>query len=123
MGSELRLAIRRLAREPALAAVATLALGIGACTAMFSIIEAVLLKSMNRLSRLPGVQSAAAVLNRPFAHAVIGWDSALLLEGQADVDATWLKSLLVNFEAVTPGYFPSMGIQLRRGRDSSSTDR
>ena len=49
MGSELRLAIRRLAKEPALAiaAVVTLALGIGACTAMFSIVEAVLLKSMD----------------------------------------------------------------------------
>ena len=75
------------------------------------------------LGRLPGVQSAAAVLNRPFAHGVIGWDSALLLEGQADVDSTWLKNPIVNFEAVTPGYFQSMGIRLRRGRDFSSTDR
>jgi hypothetical protein len=49
MGSEVRLALRRLAKEPALAlaAVSTLALGIGACTAMFSIVEAVLLKSMD----------------------------------------------------------------------------
>src|SRR5829696_6873590 len=49
MGSEVRLAIRRLAKEPALAiaAICTLALGIGACTAMFSIVEAVLLKSMD----------------------------------------------------------------------------
>jgi putative ABC transport system permease protein len=75
------------------------------------------------LGRLPGVQSAAAVLNRPFAHGVIGWDSALLLEGQADVDATWLKNPFVNFEAVTPGYFQSMGVGVRRGRDFSSTDR
>ena len=75
------------------------------------------------LGRLPGVQSAAAVLNRPFAHGVIGWDSALLLEGQPDVDSTWLNSPAVNFEAVTPGYFQSMGVGLRRGRDFSSTDR
>jgi hypothetical protein len=49
MGSEVRLAIRRLAKEPALAlaSVFTLALGIGACTAMFSIVEAVLLKPMD----------------------------------------------------------------------------
>src|SRR5690348_2640631 len=49
MGSEVRLVIRRLAKEPALtlAAISTLALGIGACTAMFSIVEAVLLKPMD----------------------------------------------------------------------------
>jgi predicted permease len=75
------------------------------------------------LGRLPGVQSAAAVLNRPFAHGVIGWDSALLLDGQPDVDSTRLKNPIVNFEAVTPGYFHSMGVRVRRGRDFSSTDR
>src|SRR5215211_3788950 len=49
MISEVRLAVRRLVKEPALslAAVCTLAVGIGACTAMFSILEAVLLKSMD----------------------------------------------------------------------------
>ena len=76
-----------------------------------------------RFRRLPGVQSAAAVLNRPFAHGVIGWDSALLLEGQPDVDTTWLRNPFVNFEAVTPGYFESMSVRLRGGRDFSSTDR
>jgi putative ABC transport system permease protein len=72
--------------------------------------------------RLPGVQAAAAVLNRPFAHGVIGWDSALLLEGQPDDRATWLKSPIVNFEAITPGYFQTMAVTLQRGRDFSSTD-
>src|SRR5262245_27915749 len=48
MRTELRHAIRRLVREPVvtLGAIATLALGIGTCTAMFSIVQAVLLKSM-----------------------------------------------------------------------------
>src|SRR3954468_6599034 len=48
MGREIRLAIRRLAKEPALAlaAVLTLAVGLGSCTAIFSIVEAVLLKSI-----------------------------------------------------------------------------
>jgi putative ABC transport system permease protein len=78
---------------------------------------------VTRVGRLPGVQSAAVVLNRPFAHGVIGWDSALLLEGQPDVDSTWLKNPIVNFEAVTPDYFQSMRIRVRRGRDFSSTDR
>ena len=63
------------------------------------------------------------MLNRPFAHGVIGWDSPLLLEGQVDVASTWLKNPIVNFEAVTPDYFQAMGVRLQRGRDFSSTDR
>src|SRR3954468_23601488 len=49
MGTEVGLAARRLAKEPALtlAAISTLAIGIRACTAMFSIVEAVLIKPMD----------------------------------------------------------------------------
>jgi len=78
---------------------------------------------VTRLEDLPGVRSAAAVLNRPFAHGVIGWDSGLRLEEQPPVDASWQMNPIVNFEAVTPGYFQSMAIRLRAGRDFSSTDR
>jgi predicted permease len=48
MPSAVRHAVRRLWQEPALAtaSVLTLALGIGACTVMFSIVQAVLLESM-----------------------------------------------------------------------------
>jgi predicted permease len=78
---------------------------------------------VNSLGRLPGAQSAAAVLGRPFAHGVIGWDSSLLLEGQSHDDATWLRNPTANFEAVTPGYFQTMGIRVREGRDFSRADR
>ena len=78
---------------------------------------------VTRLAVLPGVQSAAAVLNRPFAHGVVGWDSGILLDGQPDVDARWLENPIVNIEVVTPGYFRTMEIPLRAGRDFSPADR
>jgi predicted permease len=76
-----------------------------------------------RIEALPGVRSTAAVLNRPFAHGVIGWDSGVLLEGQSDVPATWLTNPIVNFETVTPRYFETMGIPVRRGRVFAEGDR
>jgi predicted permease len=75
------------------------------------------------LARLPGAQSAAAVLDRPFAHGVIGWDASLLLEGQRQEDPAWQRNPAANFEAVTPGYFRTMGIRLRDGRTFSAADR
>ena len=78
---------------------------------------------LHGLARQPEVRSAAAVLNRPFAHGVIGWDSRLLLEGQVDAKTAWLTNPIVNFEVVTPDYFTSVGIRLHAGRDFSLLDR
>jgi predicted permease len=78
---------------------------------------------VQHLGRLSGARSAAAVLSRPFAHGVIGWGTGILLEGQPDVDASFIKNPIVNFEAVTPGYFQTMGVPLRAGRDFSTVDR
>jgi predicted permease len=75
------------------------------------------------LEQQSGIRSAAAVLVRPFAHGVIGWDSGVLLEGQPDVDATWRGNPIVNYEVATPDYFASMGIRLQAGRGFSPADR
>lgn len=134
MGRELQLAIRRLAKEPALAIAAVgfdpanvLTLDLSRLDQSRYPADASRQQAVDDLvtglAGLPGVRAAAAVLNRPFADGVIGWDSALLLEGQTDVASTWLKNPIVNFEAITPGYFQTMGIRLQRGRDFSSTDR
>jgi putative ABC transport system permease protein len=75
-----------------------------------------------RFDALPQVRSAGAVLSRPFAHGVIGFDSGLLLDGQVDAPASWLRNPTVNWEAVTPRYFETMGIRLIRGRDFAAED-
>jgi predicted permease len=75
-----------------------------------------------RFDTFPQVRAAGAVLSRPFAHGVIGFDSGLLLDGQVDAPASWLRNPTVNWEAVTPRYFQTMGIRLIRGRDFAAED-
>jgi putative ABC transport system permease protein len=49
-------------------------------------------------------------------------DSGFLLEGQPDTRLAWSRNPMLNWEAVTPGYFRSMGIRLVRGRVFDKTD-
>jgi putative ABC transport system permease protein len=69
---------------------------------------------------LPGVQRAASVLLRPL-WGVAGMDWPVTIEGQAPADAA--QNPLTNLEAVSPGYFDTMGIPLLDGRDISDSDR
>jgi putative ABC transport system permease protein len=72
---------------------------------------------LRRVRALPGVESAGAVYLRPLAHGPIGLESGFLLEGQSiERPAEWQDNPHLNFQTVTPGYFETMGITLRRGR-------
>ena len=73
-----------------------------------------------RISTLPGVERAASVLLRPL-WGVAGMDWPVTIEGQAPTDAA--QNPLTNLEAVSPGYFDTMGIPLLEGRDIGDGDR
>ena len=73
----------------------------------------------SRVAELPGVRAAGAVLLRPLA-GPDGFDYPLSLEA---MDAeTQRRQPLVNYEAVTPGYFDAAGIPLLEGRGVSTSD-
>ena len=58
----------------------------------------------------------AGVLLRPLM-GPSGWNNQPFNPGQVGSEpATWGLNAHVNFEAVTPGYFRTMGIRLVRGR-------
>ncbi len=74
----------------------------------------------SRVTALPHVRSAGAVLRRPLSGPV-GWDNQPVFPGQ-DGPSEWGLNPHVNFEAVSPGYFDTMGIRLLRGRLFTGAD-
>jgi putative ABC transport system permease protein len=75
---------------------------------------------LSRAAGIPGVQSAAVVDKLPFAQSV--WGMAVRVQGQFEDNKHTLPDL-GHFQQVTPGYFATMGIALRRGRDFTDIDR
>jgi putative ABC transport system permease protein len=69
---------------------------------------------LDDLSQVPGVDRAAAVNGLPLDRG--------LNEGGAPADRPQLQQI-VEFRAVTPGYFRTMGIPLLAGRDIGSGDK
>jgi putative ABC transport system permease protein len=73
---------------------------------------------VSRVEALPGVTSAAAVVTLPYDGNDIAL--ALFIEGRPPAEPGQRREL--GLQMVTPGYFRTLGIPLRRGRDFASTD-
>src|SRR5690606_29856781 len=133
---DLRRAVRRLRRTPAFAAVAaaTLALGIGASAAMFSIVRPVLLQSLPYpdADRLLLVADAGGDNGTP-VDVTFGTYRELearstTLEAIA-VTRSWQPTLTgqgdaerLDGQSVSAGYFRVLGVKPALGRDFSSED-
>jgi predicted permease len=73
-----------------------------------------------RLSGMPGMSATTVVLVPPFSGRN-GWDAFYTTEGQTGADAAANPAL--DFQAVLPSYFSTMGIPIRQGRGIAATDR
>ncbi len=74
-----------------------------------------------RLASVPRIEAATPVNSQPFAGA-LGWDvPRFTAEGQSEAQVAANPSL--NFEAVFPGYFSTLGVAVRRGRGFTPDDR
>ncbi len=82
--------------------------------------QAALASLTSRLQTVPGLVSATAVLVAPFSGRG-GWDAFVTVVGQGAADAAANPGL--NFEAVQPGYFSTMGLPVLRGRALDERDR
>jgi predicted permease len=77
---------------------------------------------IRRLTGTPDVRGAAGVLIRPLS-GPIGLDMQPILGGQVPSQPrTWNLNPHVNRESITPDYFRTMGIALRRGRSFDDRD-
>src|SRR5688500_5241107 len=134
---DLRYAFRSLAKKPSFAviAVVTLSLGIGATTAIFSVVQAVLLRPLDypdadRLVKVIGFDKAegttgnlspadfldfqrdATTFERMGAN---GWVGLATISGRGEAErAGWVQ--------VTEGFFPTLRVQPAVGRAISADD-
>jgi predicted permease len=78
-----------------------------------------------RLAAVPGVASVAGIRGLPSARGRFGHESngGYWLEGGQDPSVAGVRLPQAAFTVVTPGYFKTMQIHLRRGRDFSERDQ
>jgi predicted permease len=136
---DLRYALRGLLRTPGftLAVIATLALGIGANTTMFGVLDTLLLKPPVHVrdpGRVQRVYFARSFEGRPFAGAGTSFPAYESLGDRSAFSATaaWFSAQLslghgvgarpVSVRAVTYTYFPLLGVRPAMGRFFDSTE-
>ena len=128
---DLRYAARMLLRSPGFSfiAIATMALGIGATTAIYSVIDATLLHPLpfpnpSELVRiqddLPGVGAQGVGISVPEWRDLVSsgiFQSAAITGTGANVNLTGsAQPLRLSFKQVTPNYFAVLGVGAQLGR-------
>jgi putative ABC transport system permease protein len=131
MFQDLRFGVRMLLKHPGftLIAVLTLALGIGANTAIFTVVNALMLRSLpypdpERLVWVEEVSQTNEVSSPDGKHFLDWQEQSRMLEGIAQIDAeTWTLTGAGEPERVACGkisasFFPMLGVQpLAKGRN------
>jgi predicted permease len=130
---EVRLGIRRLVREPAASvpALLTIALGVGACTAVFALVHAVLLRplpypgaerlveighttpaaGLERIGQSPGTYLHYRGSSRSFEDVAVYYENAVSVSvTDGDVPER------VRVAMVSPSFFPVLGVEAALGR-------
>ncbi len=131
---DLHYAVRALRRQPAFAPMAmlTLALGIGAATAMFSVVNGVLLRPLpiadqDRVLVMWGEQPARDFPHMPFPHSMleeyVEWNRAFQMLAGIDYNGAWPRAMRDGDETVTIAgtwvtgdFFRVMGVVPEHGR-------
>jgi len=134
---DLRYAVRMLLRSPgfSIIAIATMALGVGATTAIYSVIDATLLHPLpypqpEQLVRivddLPGVGAQGVGISVPEWRDLESsgiFQSAAITGRGANVNLTGsAQPLRLSFKQVTPNYFSVLGVDAQLGRTFDPND-
>jgi hypothetical protein len=135
LGRDLRFSLRQLRRSPgfALTAILTLALGIGAVTSVFSVVDAVLLKpfAFREPGRLVVMREVEEELSRQMSAVPDNYrhylrlkkdsktieDAAIFSQAGSSVSLTGDHPRIVGAILTSPSLFRTLGVQPMLGRD------